>query len=77
MKCIKCGREIESNAEYCPYCGRKQKKNTNGRFKKIIIALLAIIVGGTCGRIIGYFSASAFNNKSEEQKQNDKAAGSV
>lgn len=67
MKCIQCGREIESSAEYCPYCGRKQKKNTNGRFKKIIIALLAIIVGGTCGRIIGYFSASAFNNKSGEQ----------
>lgn len=67
MKCIKCGREIESNEEYCPYCGRKQKKNTKGRFKKIIIVLLAVIVGGTCGRIIGYFSASAFNNKSEEQ----------
>lgn len=67
MKCIKCGRDIESNEEYCPYCGRKQKKNTKGRFKKIIIALMAIIVGGTCGRIIGYFSASAFNDKSEEQ----------
>ena len=67
MKCIKCKREIESNTEFCPYCGAKQKKNGKGRIKKIIITILALAVGGTCGRIIGYFSASAFNNTSKEQ----------
>lgn len=67
MKCIKCKREIESNTEFCPYCGAKQKRNGKGRIKKIIITILALAVGGTCGRIMGYFSASAFNNASEEQ----------
>ncbi len=28
MFCMRCGKEIESNSDYCKYCGNKQKKNS-------------------------------------------------
>ncbi len=31
MFCVKCGREIENDSKFCPYCGA----NTNINLKKI------------------------------------------
>ena len=35
MKCSKCGREIDDNIEYCPYCGNKLRKSKSNLLDKL------------------------------------------
>ena len=49
MKCSKCGREIDDNIEYCPYCGnklRKSKSNLLDKLKYLFLSSTACVKVG-------------------------------
>ena len=52
MKCSKCGREIDDNIEYCPYCGNKLKKNENNLIGKLKYLFLSLSTCAKVGAII-------------------------
>ena len=57
IKCKECGKEISSEAEACPSCGRKKAKETSG----VTWVVLGIIV-------IGVYSAISNSGKSEDKE---------
>ncbi len=52
MKCSKCGREIDDNIEYCPYCGNKLRKSKSNLLDKLKYLFLSSTVCVKVGVII-------------------------
>jgi len=57
IKCKECGKQISSDADRCPNCGRKPPKSTSG-FTWAVVAFLAI----------GVYSAISASNKNDKQQ---------
>jgi len=77
MICEKCGKEIESEALFCPFCGKKQSNQKNPKKKIVlftwglistcIVIILAIALTGICIILchspLKYFSGIFFFSK--------------
>jgi RNA polymerase subunit RPABC4/transcription elongation factor Spt4 len=57
IKCKECGKQISSEAESCPNCGRKRPKSTSGLAWAVLILL-----------VIGVWSAISASNKNDEHQ---------
>ncbi len=78
MYCKNCGKEIDDNSTFCPYCGQQINENTdyyytgnnnNNNIKKEsqVIGILAIIfsaLGGWLGIIFAIIGLATYKEKS-------------
>ena len=58
MACLRCGREIESEAAFCHHCGADQREATGSTepTRRLRRSVVDRQIAGVCGGIAGYFS---------------------
>ena len=57
MFCAKCGKELDDNAQGCPYCGAvvsQQQEKKRGIGSKIVGAIVILLLFGGCGALYWY-----------------------
>ena len=60
IKCKECGRQIQSNVEFCPNCGYPIK--TKRKFKNAAICIGTILIFCTAAILLFYFGRNTKNN---------------
>ena len=58
MACVRCGREITTDAAYCQHCGADQRAGSDpaSRTRFLRRSVSDRQIAGVCGGIAGYFS---------------------
>lgn len=77
MFCIKCGKEIDSNIQFCNNCGNKvgnkmnQNDTTNNKNKKFPLGIIILLVLCATFGILYYISGKADEASYEHGKQKE------
>lgn len=71
IKCPECGKEISSEAKFCPGCGKPQTKPKGTPLYKSGV-FWAFVVGGIIAAALVIYVIVGFNQGVEEYRQSDE-----